>query len=129
MLRERVRPAAAGNPLQLARWIEDLARDRADVRRRATQELEQLGDAAAGPLRQALEAEFSPRTQQCLAQMLAKLDQQRLAALRAVQVLEQIGTVEARHVLSRLAQGAEGAPLTCEAKAALERLSKRPMMP
>jgi hypothetical protein len=43
--------------------------------------------------------------------------------------LEQIGTAKARQLLENLAQGAEGARLTRDAKAALERLFKRPVQP
>lgn len=49
-----------------------------------------------------------------------------LQLLRAVEVLEQIDTPEARRLLAELAQGAAAARLTQEAKAALERLEKRP---
>ena len=45
--------------------------------------------------------------------------------LRAVEVLERIGTPEARQVLAKLADGAPEARLTQEAKASLQRLAKR----
>ena len=51
---------------------------------------------------------------------------ERLQAVRAVEVLEQIGTAEAKQLLQSLASGAPGARLTQEAKASLERLAKRP---
>ena len=44
---------------------------------------------------------------------------------RALRALEQMGSLDARHLLQRLAQGAPEARLTLEAKASLERLSKR----
>jgi hypothetical protein len=49
-----------------------------------------------------------------------------LHALRALEVLEHVGTPEARRVLEALGHGAPGARLTEEAKAATERLAKRP---
>jgi len=49
--------------------------------------------------------------------------------LRALEVLEQVGTPEARQVLTTLATGAPHARLTREAKAALDRLSKRASNP
>ncbi len=52
---------------------------------------------------------------------------QRLRALRAIEMLEHIGTQEARQVLERLAKGASEARLTQEAKASLERLALRPV--
>jgi hypothetical protein len=49
-----------------------------------------------------------------------------LRQLLAVEVLEHIGTAEACELLTKLAGGAPGARLTREAKAALERLKRRP---
>ena len=46
--------------------------------------------------------------------------------LGSVQVLEQVGTQEARRVLDGLARGAPAARLTREAKASLERIAKPP---
>jgi hypothetical protein len=46
-----------------------------------------------------------------------------LRAIRAVEVLEQLGTPEARQVLQNLADGAPGHKLTRHAEAALKRLS------
>jgi hypothetical protein len=45
-----------------------------------------------------------------------------LRQLRALEVLERIGTLEARALLANLAMGGEGAALTEHAKAALARL-------
>jgi hypothetical protein len=45
-----------------------------------------------------------------------------LRQLRALEVLERIGTLEARALLAKLAMGGEGAALTEHAKAALARL-------
>ena len=49
---------------------------------------------------------------------------ERLRALRAVMVLEQIGTPEARQLLEKLSKGAEGALLTEDAKAAVRRMKR-----
>jgi hypothetical protein len=48
-----------------------------------------------------------------------------LRRLRGVQVLEEIGTAEARRLLERLARGEAPAILTRQARAALERLPRR----
>ena len=45
---------------------------------------------------------------------------------RGLEVLEMIGSAEARKVLTELAGGAAGGDLTREAKAVLERLGRRP---
>jgi hypothetical protein len=49
-----------------------------------------------------------------------------LRQARAVEVLEHIATPQAREVLRQLAAGAPGAWLTREAKAALERMERKP---
>jgi hypothetical protein len=63
--------------------------------------------------------------------VLAKLDGPvadpwRLRELRAVEVLEHVGTPDARHVLKTLAAGVPEARMTQEASASLERLARRP---
>jgi hypothetical protein len=55
---------------------------------------------------------------------LAPVAGERLQALRAVEVLERVGTPEARRLLETLAGGAPGARLTWEARAALGRLDE-----
>lgn len=50
----------------------------------------------------------------------------RLREVRAVEALEHVGGAEARRLLEALAKGAPAARLTREARAALERLEKRP---
>ncbi len=49
----------------------------------------------------------------------------KLQTLRAIEVLEHIGTPEAQEVLKSLAKGAPEARITHEAKGSLERLAKR----
>ncbi len=51
-----------------------------------------------------------------------------LRQLRAIEVLECIGTAEARRVLEAISQGATEARLTQEAQAALQRLARRPVI-
>jgi hypothetical protein len=53
------------------------------------------------------------------------LSPERLRGVRVVEILEAICTREARQVLEKLAQGANEASLTQEAKISLDRLSKR----
>jgi hypothetical protein len=59
--------------------------------------------------------------------LLARLDWSAgwLRTLRALQVVESVGTPEARELLESLARGAPYARLTREAKASLSRLAKR----
>ena len=99
-------------------------------RQRAAADLEQLGEAAAPALRQALARDLSAEARRRVQQLLRKGQElvpsgEPLRALRAVEVLEQVGTSEARRVLQSLARGAPEARLTGEAKRARERLAGR----
>ena len=82
-------------------------------------------------MRKALESDPSPEARRRIGKLLDALAGpvtagEALRVLRAVEVLEYIGTPEAQAVLKELAQGAPEARLTQEAKAALDRLAKRP---
>ena len=63
-------------------------------------------------------------------ELLGRLDSDRaptaeeLRRLRAAEVLESVGTPEARDLLKKLAGGAPGAPLTRDAQGALRRLER-----
>jgi hypothetical protein len=129
-IRERTRPVAADEAL-IARKIADLESDRFEVREEATRELEERGDLAEPALRKVLTMKPSLEIRRRVEALLDKqekrlLSGERLRAWRAVEVLEAIGTPEARQVLEKLAQGAEAAQLTREARAALDRLGKWP---
>lgn len=67
----------------------------------------------------------------CIDELLDKLpgpvtSPDRLRILRGVEVLEAIGSPEARRALEALARAPSNAYLADDAKAALERLAKRP---
>jgi hypothetical protein len=53
------------------------------------------------------------------------LSREQVAALRALEVLEKLGTPEAQQVLEKLARGPATDRLTQEAKASVERLLRR----
>jgi hypothetical protein len=100
------------------------------VRDAAANELAKLGEVVEPHLRQALAGKPSPELRRRLQALLDKRNHDdpegdALRNLRAVQVLERIGSPPAREVLASLADGAPGANLTRDAKAALERLKRR----
>jgi thioredoxin-like negative regulator of GroEL len=104
--------------------------DRFEVRERATKELTQLGELAVPTLRQTLQITRSAEVRWRIERLLQQFDKpgptgEALRSLRAVAVLEHIGTAEAQEVLRTLANSAAEARLTQEAKASLERLTKR----
>jgi hypothetical protein len=86
-------------------------------------------DVAEPALRRALAGRPSLEVRQRLEKLLDQLAHPSpdvLRALRAIEVLESVGTAEAKAVLGKLAAGQPGAGLTREAKAALRRLECRP---
>jgi WD40 repeat protein len=126
LFRDHIHPARRASPKRIARLIANLGNDRYKVRAAATRELEEVLGQAETQIRHALAAEASPETRLRLKRLLAGLGPVRSPEggrrIRAIQVLEMIGTKEARQVLERLAMGAPGARRTKEAKASLERL-------
>jgi hypothetical protein len=127
-LRQRLQPIRPADPKRLARLLAGLDGDDFRERERAGADLEGLGEAAEPALRRALERASSPELRSRSQRLLEKLDAapQRLRTRRALQVLEQSGTAEAREVLRGLAAGVPDAWLTQEAKASLGRLARRP---
>ncbi|OAI53139.1 hypothetical protein AYO44_16275 [Planctomycetaceae bacterium SCGC AG-212-F19] len=128
-LAKNLRPTSGVDPKELARLIGDLENNDFGARERATKELERLGEVAELALKNALADKPSLETRRRLTGLLdtvakRELSADQLRALRAVEVLERLGTPDARQVLQVLAQGAAGARQTREAQAALDRLAK-----
>jgi hypothetical protein len=97
-------------------------------REKAMKDLHNLGERAISPLQKMRlngpSVEVLRRADQLLARLrLNPVSPEILRAIRAVEVLEKIGTPKARRVLMSLAEGATEARLTQEAKRALERLN------
>jgi hypothetical protein len=130
-LEGRLRPVA-GDPARLARLIAELDNDRFAVREEASRELERLGVVAEPALRQALRQAGSAEVRMRLTALLARLgpatpragSADELRLVRAVGVLEHIGTERARALLAALARGAPRARLTEDARDALRRLDR-----
>jgi WD40 repeat protein len=128
-LKEHLHRVAPPDPEQVKRLIGDLDSEQFDVRKRAGAELEKLGEPALHLIRTALEGEPSLEARKRIEEMLrnasmAKLPAESLRALRAIEVLEMIGTAEAKTVLQALTQGAPEAAATFAARSALERLRR-----
>ncbi|HTU91713.1 MAG TPA: WD40 repeat domain-containing protein [Gemmataceae bacterium] len=126
-LRQHVTPVSEDN---LARRIEELDSDEYKTRVRAMNELARMGKFAEPKLRKLLTEKPSLEVRRRTEELLSLLDNpsattEHLRVLRAVEVLERIGTDSARQALQALAEGAASAGLTREAKAALTRLSRK----
>jgi hypothetical protein len=127
LLAKELRPARVPDAKRMELLIADLDSEMFKVRDQATRELEKLGDVVAPALRQALAANPTLERKQRLESLLEKFSSsQRLCTLRAVQVLEQLGTRPSRELLARLAEGVPEALVTREARAAAQRLAKLP---
>ncbi len=125
-LKARLEPAAPLDRKHLGELIGQLDHAQFKVRDRATRELLRLGDRIVPELDRALAAGPSAESQSRLEELRAKLTAGGLAgaalrAFRAVEVLEHLGTPEAREMLQTLANGAPDALVTRSARAALER--------
>jgi RNA polymerase sigma factor (sigma-70 family) len=131
LLRERVRPAQAPSEDDLRRLLAELDDPEFARREAATKRLADLGELAEAGLRAALRGQPSAEVRRRIEGLLAGPRLVRTAearrGLRAVRVLECVGTPEARQHLEALSRGAPQARLTQEAKAALERLARRPV--
>jgi RNA polymerase sigma factor (sigma-70 family) len=130
-LRGRLRPVT-GPPIERVRAV--IAKLDAPAfadREAAEKELRELGDTVLGPLQAAIQGRPSAEQKTRLERLSAAAGTpavppgDRLRHLRALAVLELIGTAEARKFLTELAGGAAGARATTEAAAAVERLSRR----
>jgi WD40 repeat protein len=127
LLAARLRPARAVDPKRVAGLIADLDSPGFATRDRATAGLRQVGRPATAALREAKEKSASAEVRRRAGDLLAELEEsgtppEELRALRAVEVLEWVGTPAARRLLAEWAGGERGAALTREAKATLERL-------
>jgi WD40 repeat protein len=129
LIKGRVPPEAKPDPKRVRSLLADLDGDDPDVRQAASKELGKLGEAVEPDLRAALAGEPSEEVKARCKELLDALtndqiDADGLRRLRAVQVLERLGTPEARAVLKDFAGGAPGR-LSRAAKLALDRLDKR----
>lgn len=130
-LEDRLKGLVGIDNARIARLIADLDADQFATRERATEELERLGQLAEPALHAALEKTRSLEARHRIQRLLEKNKERRftwpqevLRALRAIDVLEKIGTPDARALLAKLADGAPEENLKQEAKRSLERLAK-----
>jgi RNA polymerase sigma factor (sigma-70 family) len=130
LLRKHLSPTTAADPRRIARHVAELDSDDFATRERASRELETLAEQAEQALRRLLDGKPSPearrRAERLLRALAAPISAAgRLRQLRALEVLERLGTPEAVKVLQALAGGARDAWLTREATGSVERLRRR----
>jgi hypothetical protein len=91
------------------------------ARQKAQQSLSDMGAAAEVVVRKALDGQITLEARQRLQQILEKCDKEAVRTLRAVEVLEQSGTVQSRQVLQALSEQSPNPRVATAAKAALRR--------
>lgn len=129
LLRDKLASDPGVSAERLARLIAALDADDFKARENASKELAKLGRLAEGALRKVLEGNPSAEARRRVRVLLAKLDGQaddpkQVRLLRAVELLERLGTPEARRLLGELAKGATEAEAAREARASLRRMGK-----
>ncbi len=127
-----LRPVPTGKPEQMRRLIADLDHDDFDRRVLAARELTDLVEVAEHALRRELAKTKSAEVRLRIGAILKSLpgwplkEGEVLRRVRAVAVLQRIGTPEARALLRKLAEGAPEARQTQAARLALACLAKAP---
>jgi hypothetical protein len=125
-LKRHLSPDLPADVNRLRRLVAQLDDESFPSREKAQRELEDMGDLAVAVLRRTLEAKPSPEVQRRIEGILNKappVSRERRGYLRAVDVLEQLATPDAKELLRTLSQGAPGTRVTTAAQAALERLA------
>lgn len=131
-VKDKLKPAGAAAPVD-AKKIEDLIKqldsDSFEEREKAEVELKSLGASAMKPMQATLDAKPSPEVRKRLENLLSvftvdisSADRQKL---RAIGLLEKIGTPEALEVLQAVSKGTGEAVMTEAAKKALQRMEKK----
>jgi hypothetical protein len=130
LLRTLLKAPAPLDAGKVRRLLADLGNDTFAVRQRASQELKALGERVEMPIRQFLAGKPSPEARKRADQLLDAIIRpptslERLQQLRAIEVLEKIGSEGAREVLQQLAKGPPEASLTRDATASLRRMETK----
>ena len=128
-LETKLRPVPALDPGAIQRLVDNLDSKNFNARQKATRELEKLEGQARAAMEKAFAKPPSAEVKERLKKLLDRLEAplsapEDLRAVRAIEVLERIGTPEARDLLGRLAKGAAGARQTREAGESLARLNR-----
>jgi WD40 repeat protein len=123
-------PVRPEEMVRITSLIADLDHEEFLRRDKAAKELAKIGAPAAPALRKTLAERPSPEVRRRVASLLETVEARALSPdglriLRALQVLETLGTPAAQRSLEHLAGGAAAAQLTLDAKAALLRLGRR----
>jgi hypothetical protein len=126
VLGERLRPIRAPDSKQLQKLIAELDSGMFKERDSASRELAVIGEMALPSLRAALKNPASVEQRERIEKLIATLQdtvnvEAYLREVRALEVLERIGTAEAKKIVENMASGSTSALPTREAKLVLSR--------
>lgn len=127
-LAKRLHPAPAIDARRVQELIKNLDSDSFQERDDAAKELDRLGELVREPLRKALADHPSSemrRSLQVLLGKLAHLTPSQLRYVRAIEILEGIGTPEAVGIMQRLRKGNLDSLLTVESRTVIARMRKK----
>jgi WD40 repeat protein len=125
LLQTRLRPVTAPDSKRVVTLIAALDDDAFAVRARAETELAKYGDVILPTLKRAQADKPSAEARRRLNSLVGQVESNspdQLQQLRALEVLERIGTSAAKDVLRTMAAGLPGTSLTTDAKESLRRL-------
>jgi hypothetical protein len=133
LLQKRRPPALRLGRKEMARLLADLSDDSFAVREAATEQLQRLGPEGVSTMRTTLAGELPLEARRRIERVIEGMDHgpfvlgaEQRVQVRVTQVLEQVGSAEARRLLRAYSKGSPDARLTREAKASLTRLAGRP---
>lgn len=114
---------------QIAQWIRNLNDRKFAVREKAVKQLEMMAGRAEKPLREALSQRPALEMRRRVEALIQQIEKEmpspaQLQALRSLEVLQQIGSTEAKKVLRRITKGDPDAILTQEAEMALSHCNR-----
>jgi hypothetical protein len=127
-LGKHLKPAARVELAKINGWIADLENEKFSIRQEATTRLMKVGQQAVPPLKKLLASgpplEMRRRAEELVDRLTSgTMTTKQLRIIRGVEVLERIGTLQARRLLTALADGGPGELPTLQAQAALDRLA------
>jgi hypothetical protein len=130
-LEGKLSPARKPDTDRVRKLIEQLNHEDQPKRDEASRELGALGAQVEAELKKALESPPSEEVKRRLKELLQEMrplwvrDRDAVRAVRAIYVLERVGSERAVKLLKKLAEGDPAARLTREAKISLERIEVR----
>jgi len=129
-LKDRLKPVPRLDQKQIDQWLVDLDSRDFQTRDLAAKNLGKAGDLALPALAKKLDdkkvsLEARRRVESLMEKNKTVLSGEELRAIRGIEVLEGIGTPDAKEVLDALAHGCDGAVITEQAKNAQARLGRQ----